>query len=341
MRDQLLSMNLDCEGLDSTGSETEKRIRLLEHFYPTRDEALSQAPVAGVSRYTVDQVKSLLVEPLRSISTELGLSILNSETNAKLTKPVLRDQLIGFIQSQGQNENPVTLDFDFSRKGAILKRIPQASRVQVCILLTTVISNLVANVNDIEVWKIFFSFAKDILGNPNRGGKKSKSLASIIKKRVAHFGNGSQSDNPKPTKNKKPPDLKKQVSEKISQFDVKGAIRLISSNDKVLPPTQEIYEKLCDKHPVRHPGSNLPDPPGDMSSMVIGREDVKKAIKSFKNGSAGGLDGLMPKHIKDLTGINGSQSALNLLDALVDFINKFILPGKVAEFVQPIFFEIR
>ena len=81
MRDQLLSMNLDCEGLDSTGSETEKRIRLLEHFYPTRDEALSQAPVAGVSRYTVDQVKSLLVEPLRSISTELGLPILNSETN--------------------------------------------------------------------------------------------------------------------------------------------------------------------------------------------------------------------------------------------------------------------
>ena len=54
-----------------------------------------------------------------------------------------------------------------------------------------------------------FAFAKDILGNPNRGGKKSKSLASITKKRVAHFGTGSQSDNPKPTKNKKPPDLKK------------------------------------------------------------------------------------------------------------------------------------
>ena len=158
MRDQRLSMNLDSEGLDSTGSETEKRKRLLEHFYPTSDEALSPAPDAGVSKYTVDQVKSLLVEPLRSISTELGLPILNSETNVKLTKPILREQLIGFIQSQsqGQNENPVTLDFDFSRKGAILKRIPQASRVQVCILLTTVISNLVANVNDIEVWKTFF-----------------------------------------------------------------------------------------------------------------------------------------------------------------------------------------
>ena len=243
MKDQRLAMNLNSEGLDSTGSETEKRLRLLEHFYPPSDEALSPAPV---SRYTVDQVKSLLVEPLRNISIELGLPILDSETKAKLTKPILRDQLIGFIQSQGQNENPVTVDFDFSRKGAILKRIPQASRVQVCILLTTVISNLVANVNDTEVWKVFFAFAKEILGNPNRGGKKSKSLASIIKKRVAHFGAGSQSEIPKPTKNKKPPDLKKQVSEKINQFDVKGAIRLISSNDKVLRPTQEIFEKLCD-----------------------------------------------------------------------------------------------
>ena len=195
-----------------------------------------------------------------------------------------------------------------------------------------------ANINDKEAWKIFYSFAKDILGNPNRGGKKSKSLASIIKKRVAQFGMGSQNDNPKPAKNKKPPDLKKKVTEKINQFDVKGAIRLISSNNKVLPPTQEIYEKLCDKHPDQHPNSKFPDPPGNMSIIVIGREDVKKAIKSFKNGSAGGLDGLMPKHIKDLTGINGSQSALNLLDALVDFINKDILPGKVPEFVQPIFF---
>ena len=65
---------------------------------------------------------------------------------------------------------------------------------------------------------------------------------------------------------------------------------------------------------------------------------MKKAIKSFKNGSAGGPDGLMPQHIKDLTGTNVGQPTLNLLDALVDFINKVILPGKVPEFVQPIFF---
>ena len=184
MKDQRLAMNLNSEGLDSTGSETEKRLRLLEHFYPPSDEALSPAPV---SRYTVDQVKSLLVEPLRSISIELGLPILDSETKAKLTKPILRDQLIGFIQSQGQNENPVTVDFDFSRKGAILKRIPQASRVQVCILLTTVISNLVANVNDTEVWKVFFAFAKEILGNPNRGGKKVKIFGKYNQEKSSSF----------------------------------------------------------------------------------------------------------------------------------------------------------
>ena len=81
--------------------------------------------------------------------------------------------------------------------------------MQVCILLTLVISKLVANVNDKEAWKASFSFAKDILGNPNPGGKKSKSLASIIKKRVTQFGTASQNDTPKLAKNKKPPDLKR------------------------------------------------------------------------------------------------------------------------------------
>ena len=184
MKDQRLSMNLNSEGLDSTGSETEKRLRLLEHFYPPSDEALSPAPV---SRYTVDQVKSLLVEPLRSISIELGLPILDSETKAKLTKPILRDQLIGFIQSQGQNENPVTVDFDFSRKGAILKRIPQASRVQVCILLTTVISNLVANVNDTEVWKVFFCICQGNSGQPKSWGEKVKIFGKYNQEKSSSF----------------------------------------------------------------------------------------------------------------------------------------------------------
>ena len=101
-----------------------------------------------------------------------------------------------------------SINIDFSRKEVILKRIPQASRIQVCTLFTTVISNVTAN-NDLESWKIFFSFARDILGNPDRGGEKSKSLASIINKRVALFDTTSQNDTNKLAKNKKPSYLKK------------------------------------------------------------------------------------------------------------------------------------
>lgn len=230
-----------------------------------------------------------------------------------------------------------SINIDFSRKEAILKRIPQASRTQVCTLFTTVISNVTAK-NDLESWKIFFSFARDILGNPDKGGEKSKSLASIINKRVALFDTTSQNDTTKPGKNKKPPYLKKQVTENLNQIDVKGAIHITSSNFKILPPTQEVFEKLINKHPSRHPNSTLPDPPGNMSSIEIGRDDVKKAIKSFKNGSAGGPDGILPQHIKDLTCENIGQPALNLLDILVNFINNIILPGKVPEFVQPVFY---
>ena len=134
-----------------------------------------------------------------------------------------------------------SINIDFSRKEAILKRIPQESRTQVCTLFTTVISNVTAN-NDLESWKIFFSFARVILGIPE-SGKKSKSLARIINKRVTLFDTTSQNDTAKPGKNKKPADLKKQVTENLNQFDVKGVINVTSSNFKILPRTQEVFEK--------------------------------------------------------------------------------------------------
>ena len=51
---------------------------------------------------------------------------------------------------------------------------------------------------------------------------------------------------------------------------------------------------------------------------MFGRDDIMSAIASFKPGSAGGPDQLNPQHLKDVT-------ALKLLDAMVEFLNKIFL----------------
>ena len=58
-------------------------------------------------------------------------------------------------------------------------------------------------------------------------------------------------------------------------------------------------------------------------------------IFNFPPGSAGGLDGLTPQHLKDLIRIDGEDGAL--LEVLTDFIN-LVLRGSVPPEIRPIFF---
>ena len=64
---------------------------------------------------------------------------------------------------------------------------------------------------------------------------------------------------------------------------------------------------------------------------MFGRDDIMSAIASFKPGSAGGPDQLNPQHLKDVT-------ALKLLDAMVEFLNKIFLCGKVPPDVCSVFY---
>ena len=43
--------------------------------------------------------------------------------------------------------------------------------------------------------------------------------------------------------------------------DIQGAVRIMTSNDSIHPPTQDTINKLKDKHPQRHPNSMIPPEP--------------------------------------------------------------------------------
>ena len=118
-----------------------------------------------------------------------------------------------------------------------------------------------------------------------RAGKKSRSAASFVNSQLKNFQLGLV---PESQDNSafKPSDLRKTVSAKLSDLDIRGAVRLLSSDAKLLSSTPETLEKLKKKHPEPHPDTVLPSPPEELEDpLICTREDVEQAIKSFRNGS--------------------------------------------------------
>ena len=133
------------------------------------------------------------------------------------------------------------------------------------------------------------------------------------------------------------------MSAKIEEGDVRGAVRLAVSNDTMAPYDYTTATALRQLHPSRAAPSNsslLPERGGDNSSITTLKlidNVIVAAIKSFPAGSAGGLDGLRPQHLKDIaspiTGIVGQQ----LIASLAEFTN-MCLAGIVPPVVRPIFY---
>ena len=170
-------------------------------------------------------------------------------------------------------------------------------------------------------------YPRYILGGTIRGGKKKKSQATIINKRIDLF----IKDTLEPEKympRKSAPSLKNLVTSRLSMADISGAVRVISSSDTVLQPSIEVRNKLLEKHPPPRTQINLP-PTSDTPNIVCSKNEVKLAIKSFKPGSSGGPDGLLPQHLLDLTSEEIGEPAIRLLDALCNFFNKIVFPGNV------------
>ena len=58
---------------------------------------------------------------------------------------------------------------------------------------------------------------------------------------------------------------------------------------------------------------------------------MKKAIRSFKAGLAGGPDGLLPQHLKDLIEDSLGETGEKLLKMITKFLNEIIYQGKVPD----------
>ena len=95
--------------------------------------------------------------------------------------------------------------------------------------------------------------------------------------------------------------LRNRVDAKFAEYDLKGAIRELSSDDTFAPNCNETLDLHQARHPPAPDGIILPPAiDGDEAHIQISADSVKKAVLSFQTTSAGGPDGLIPVHLKNL-----------------------------------------
>ena len=122
------------------------------------------------------------------------------------------------------------------------------------------------------------------------------------------------------------------------QFSLHHQIALSFLLMQKLHPDAETASILRDKRPSKAPSSSSAVTSSPTTPQYHTDEsEVLQAIRSFPNGSGGGLDGLKPQHLKDLVGSGGREHESRLLKSLTHFVN-LVLDGCVPQEIRSIFF---
>ncbi|KAG5883097.1 hypothetical protein JTB14_010467 [Gonioctena quinquepunctata] len=92
--------------------------------------------------------------------------------------------------------------------------------------------------------------------------------------------------------------LKKIIDTEIAEYDVRGAIRILTSEEGLAPFDQNSLISLREKHPPLRTNPNFPSFNSKEETLEFDQpitvKQVEKAIKSFPCGSSVGLDGITP-----------------------------------------------
>ena len=81
----------------------------------------------------------------------------------------------------------------------------------------------------------------------------------------------------------------------------------------------------------------FPPEPEVKNVPLVTAKEVLDAVRSFPNGSSGGLDGLSPQHLKNLLLGTQDEYKRKLLDSFVQFFDH-VLAGNVPTSIRSVFF---
>lgn len=225
----------------------------------------------------------------------------------------------------------------------ILRIIPVQCRLAVALAFSQVLKNVLEK-NDRESWHRLLSFSICTLRVPKKEQRTKKKLASAVAENLKDFKNGRTIFNilelypevGERPKNKN--DNMRQASKKLSEGDVRAAVRHLSSTDTIAPASEETMKILREKHPVAPEDIDLPEKPRDdhPCEIRVSVKEVRDAIFSFPVASSGGFDGLRPRHLRDmLTAAAGDEAPL--LQGLVELCS-MVIRGQLPDFILPMFY---
>ena len=181
----------------------------------------------------------------------------------------------------------------------LLPLIPKGARIAVADALARCINDVVTQGTD-TAWRKLMRFGYVTLTIRNNEKKKRVSLATQVRNNLSQDENfnppiparkrraqNKQNRQPNTTK------LLRRVSGKLTDGDLRGALRLLASDDSFATPTVDVITRMQEKHPEPPTDFRAISPPEQDTAVVTATEaDVLKAINSFPPSSSAGLDGI-------------------------------------------------
>ena len=223
---------------------------------------------------------------------------------------------------------------DLRQSTPILPNIPRGARNSVAEELSKTLNACLRDLDN--NWDGLFTFSCRVLRAPLKHDRK-KSLASIVKENLSQ----PVPDAIAPKKERRTimsqQMVRKIVDKKLSAGDISGAVRILASDDAVVEPTEEVILQLKEKHPAAAADMTFPPEPEVRTVPPVTAKEVLDAVRSFPNGSAGGVDGLSPQHLKNLHLGTQDEFKRKLHDSLLQFCDH-VLAGNVPEPHRSLFF---
>lgn len=225
----------------------------------------------------------------------------------------------------------------------VIKYVPKASCVAFAEAQNKLMRDVINNPNDLRKWTRMLLFPLAALKAPERAGKRNKgSLGSLINKQITRYmetdeipSRGKTKTTSRADQKEHDSDLGKRISEKIDDGDIKGAVRIASSDDTLAQPTEDNVKELKTKHPSK-PADRRPFPDAPPTApLQVTADFVREMVSDFPNGSGGGPTGLRPQHLKNAISSSASEAGNQLCNTLADFCN-LLLRGNVPAQIQPV-----
>ena len=222
----------------------------------------------------------------------------------------------------------------------LVKRIPKSTRILVASTLSNRIEAALNDGTPLKWWS-FLSFAYSCLLAPEKSTVKT---ANYIRQQIANDSPAVPDQSPQePDVQARPTapsdNLGRKISSKCADGDIKAALRLLTSEDIVIAPSEEVVQQLREKHSAAPQNEALPEHASVNPALAptVDSELAYSSLKSMSAGSSAGLDGIRPLHLQQLTSQGTSEAGHRLITSITKLLNT-IMSGQVPDFAREAIF---